>query len=164
VASLFNNVAINSYGLIPIAAGIAILRYRLYDIDLIINRALVYSTLTVSLAAVYVGSVVLLQTAWRSLVDQESQLAVVASLLAIAALFNPLTRRIQSFIDRRFYRRKYDTARILEAFSARFREETDLDRLGGELVSVVHETMPPEHASLWLKPPGGPGRKGSNGV
>ena len=138
---------------IPVAVGIAILRYRLYDIDLLINRTLVYGSLTLMLALVYSTGVVVLQYAWRSVTGGESQLAVVASTLAIAALFNPLRHAIQTFIDRRFYRSKYDAAKTLEAFSARLREETDLDRLGGELVSVVHETMHPHHASLWLRPP-----------
>ncbi len=151
---------------IPVAAGIAILRYRLYDIDIIINRTLVYGSLTISLAVVYATGVVVLQFAWRSLTGGESQLAVVASTLAIAALFNPLRHAIQAFIDRRFYRSKYDARRTLEAFSARLREETDLDRLGGELVSVVHETMHPHHASLWLKSPRKreQGKGGRNGV
>jgi hypothetical protein len=163
---LLQNAVLLGYAGVPTAIGFAVLKYRLYDIDIIINRALVYGPLTVLLVAVYFGGVVGTQTAFRVLTGQEQQpqLAVVVSTLAIAALFNPLRRRIQSFIDRRFYRRKYDAARILEAFSARLREETDLDRLGRELVSVVHETMRPEHASLWLKPAGGPGRKGSNGV
>jgi hypothetical protein len=137
---------------VPIAAGIAILRYRLYDIDLIINRTLVYGALTLLLALIYFGGIVLVQATLRTLTGQESSLAVVASTLVIAALFNPLRHRIQSFIDRRFYRKKYDAARTLEDFSVRLREETDLERLGGELVSVVRETMQPGHASLWLRP------------
>jgi hypothetical protein len=149
---------------IPSAMALAILKYRLYDIDLVINRTLVYGALSITLALLYFGSIALLQTAWIALTGQGSQLAVVASTLLIAALFNPIRRRTQNLVDRRFYRSKYDAAKTLAAFSARLREETDLDRLGGELVSVVHETMRPEHASLWLKPPGGSGRKGSNGV
>ena len=137
---------------IPIAIGIAILRHRLYDIDLIINRTLVYAILTSALVAVYVGSVVVLQALLRALTGQESQLAVVASTLAIAALFNPFRRRIQGFIDRRFYRKKYDAARTLQDFSAKLRDETDLEALSDDLVSVVRETMQPEYASLWLRP------------
>jgi hypothetical protein len=137
---------------VPVAVGIAILRYRLYDIDVIINRTLVYGVLTLLLALIYFGGIALMQGILIALTGQQSQLAVVASTLVIAALFNPLRGRIQSFIDRRFYRRKYDAARTLEEFSARLREETDLDRLGGELVGVVRETMEPGHASLWLRP------------
>jgi hypothetical protein len=136
----------------PVAMGVAILKYRLYDIDVLINRTLVYVMLTASLVLVYIGGVVFLQYTFRALAGGESQLAVVASTLVIAALFSPLRRRIQGFMDRRFYRRKYDAARTLEAFSAKLRDETDLDRLGDELVGVVHETVQPEHASLWLRP------------
>jgi hypothetical protein len=138
---------------LPIATGIAILKYRLYDVDIVINRTLVYGSLTALLAATYFGGVVLLQGAFRALTGQESQLAIVASTLLIAALFNPLRRRIQGFIDRRFYRRKYDAAQVLASFSARLRNETDLDSLSDELLSVLRETMQPTHVSLWLRPP-----------
>jgi hypothetical protein len=144
---------------IPVAAGIAVLKYRLYEIDLLINRTLVYGSLTVALVAIYVGSVVSLQTLFRTLTGQESQLAVVVSTLAIAALFQPLRRRIQVVIDQRFYRRKYDAAKTLEAFSAKLRVETNLDALNDELISVVRETMQPAHVSLWLRPSGSIGRE-----
>ena len=146
-SSLNNAATLGVYA----AVGIAILRYRLYEIDLIINRTLVYGSLTVMLALSYLGGVVLLQTLFRALTGQGSQLAVVASTLAIAALFNPLRRRVQAFVDKLFYRRKYDAARTLEAFSSKLRDETDLDRLGDELVSVVRGTVQPAHASLWLR-------------
>ncbi len=136
---------------LPAAVGIAILRYHLYNIDLIINRTLVYGSLTAVLAGVYFGSIVVLQLLFRALTDEGSQFVVVASTLAIAALFNPLRRRIQGFIDRSFFRRKYDAVKTLEGFSARLRDETDLDALSGDLVGIVRETMQPAHVSLWLR-------------
>jgi hypothetical protein len=138
----------------PISMGMAILRYRLYNIDLLINRTLVYGSLTAMLALVYFGGVTVTQAIFRTLTGQQEQpqLAVVVSTLVIAALFNPLRRRIQGFIDRRFYRRKYDAAKTLEAFSAKLKDETDLDALHAELLGVVKETMQPAHVSLWLRP------------
>ena len=137
---------------LPTAIGIAVLRYRLYEIDLLINRALVYGSLTAMLALVYFGGVVGLQAVMRGLTGQESTLAVVASTLAIAALFNPLRRSLQGLVDRRFYRRKYDAAKTLAAFNSRLREETELETLSGDVVGVVRETMEPTHVSLWLRP------------
>jgi hypothetical protein len=144
-------VIISVVGL-PVAVGMAILRYRLYNIDLLINRTLVYSSLTAVLVVVYFGSIVLFQMLFRALIGQESQLGIVASTLAIAALFNPLRGRIQSFIDLSFYRRKYDARQTLEAFSAKLRDETDLDALSEDVLAVIRETMQPAHASLWLRP------------
>src|SRR5215216_4915334 len=138
----------------PIAVGIAISRHRLYEIDTLINRTLVYGALTAALALLYLGGVATTQAIFRALTGQEEQpqLAIVVSTLVIAALFTPLRRRIQSFIDRRFYRRKYDARKTLEAFSAQLRNETDLEALSEDLVGVVRETMQPAHVSLWLHP------------
>ena len=137
---------------IGITLGIAVLRYRLFDIDVIINRTLVYGTLTATLALAYFGSIVVLQQLFRFLTGQgTNQLAIVASTLLIAALFQPLRRRIQASIDRRFYRRKYDAVRILAAFSANLRDEVEMDRLTHDLVGVVKETLQPAHVSLWLR-------------
>jgi len=147
------NAALISFTLVPIAVGFAVLRYRLYDIDVVINRTLVYGSLTVMLALVYFGGVAGLQRLLAPVTGQDSQLAIVVSTLAIAALFNPLRQRIQRFIDRSFYRRKYDARRTLEDFSARWRDETDLGALSNDLVGVVRETMQPSHVSLWLRTP-----------
>ena len=137
---------------VPIAIGVAILRYRLYEIDLIVNRTLVYGSLSAMLVALYFGGIVVLQRVFVALTGQQSTLAVVVSTLAIAALFNPLRRRVQGFVDRRFYRKKYDARKTLEAFSAKLRDETDLEALNNDLVGVVRETMQPAHVSLWLRP------------
>ena len=147
----------------PTAVGIAMMRYRLYEIDILINRTLVYGTLTATLIAFYFVGIVVLQRLFILLIGQQSTLAVVASTLLIAALFNPLRGSIQSFMDRRFYRRKYDARKTLETFSARLRDETDLEALSAGLVGVVRETMQPAHVSLWLSPyqeaKGGRGRE-----
>ena len=153
---LTNQVVFATLGTaVPISIGIAILRYKLFDVDVLINRTLVYGILTVALSLVYFGSVGILQYVFRALTGQGSQLVIVASTLAIAALFNPLRRRVQAFVDRRFYRRKYDAARTLEAFSARMRNTTDLNTLGFGLEAVARETVQPEHAAVWIREPGG---------
>jgi hypothetical protein len=152
--ALLENVMVMSFAGVPVAMGFAVLKYRLYEIDLIINRTLVYGVLTATLVAVYFGSVATTQAIFRALTDQQQQpqLAIVVSTLVIAALFTPLRRRIQGFIDRRFYRSKYDAKKTLETFSAKLRDEMDLDALSDDLTSVVRETMQPAHVSLWLRP------------
>jgi hypothetical protein len=151
---LWSLLGITAFATLYVAVGIAVLKYRLYEIDLLINRTLVYGVLTATLVVVYFGGVAATQTIFRALTGQQEQpqLAIVVSTLVIAALFNPLRRRIQAFIDRRFYRRKYDAAKTLEAFSVKLRDETDLDALRDDLVGVVRETMQPAHVSLWLRP------------
>jgi hypothetical protein len=138
--------------LIPLTIGVAVLRSHLFDIDVVINRTLVYGSLTAALVALYFGGIVVSQRVFVLLTGEKSTLAVVASTLLIAALFTPLRRRIQGFIDRRFYRRKYDARKTLEAFSAKLKNETDLEALNNDLVGVVRETMQPAHVSVWLRP------------
>jgi len=150
--------------LFPLSIGIALLRYRLWDIDIIINRTLVYGTLTVILAGVYVGLVIGLQALLRGIISQDSSVAIVISTLAIAALFQPLRHRLQRVIDRRFYRSKYDAAKIVAAFSATLRQEVDLDQLREHLVAVVEETMQPAHVSLWVRPTQHDGKRSAWGA
>ena len=138
--------------LVPLSFVVAVLRYRLWDVDPIINRTLVYGSLTFTLALLYWGSVVLFQQLFQPVLGQDSELALVASTVAVAALVQPLRRRIQNLIDRRFYRRKYDAARILAAFGASARHEPNLERLVNALLDVVDDTFQPAHSSLWLRP------------
>lgn len=137
---------------IPLSVSVAILRYRLYEIDVIINRTLVYGTLTVSLAVIYAGLILGIQFLLHGLIQQTNDVALVVSTLIIAALFQPLRRRVHAIIDRRFYRKKYDAAATLTAFNATVRSEVDLSRLSDHLLGVVQEAMQPAHISLWLRP------------
>ena len=154
LGNLLEDTITLSFGGVPVAIGFAVLKHRLYDIDILINRTLVYGSLTIMLATVYLGGVTATQALFQTFTGQGdlSQLAIVVSTLVIAGLFNPLRRRVQSFIDRRFYHNKYDARKTLEVFSASLRNETDLDGLNAQLVTVVRETMQPEHVSLWLRP------------
>jgi len=146
-----------SFMLVPLSIGVAVLRSRLFDVDVLINRTVDYGLLTAMLVALYFSGVVVLQRVFVVLTGQKSTLAVVASTLLVAALFTPFRHRIQSFIDRRFYRKKYDARKTIEDFSAKLRDETDLDALSEDLVGMVRETVQPAHVSLWLRP-----RAGSN--
>lgn len=139
--------------ILPLNIAIAMMRYRLFDVDTLINRALVYLSLTVLLGATYLGFVVSLQYVFRSVTGEESQIVIVASTLVIAAMFVPLRRRLQSFIDHRFYRSRYDSRRVIEEFSKRLRNETDIEILGDDLHRVVKDTMQPAHVSVWLRTP-----------
>ena len=154
LGNLLEDAITLSFGGVPVAIGFAVLKYHLYDIDVLINRTLVYGPLTAMLALMYFGAVTASQALFQTFTGQDdlSQLAVVTSTLVIAALFNPVRRQMQSFIDRRFYRQKYDARKTLEAFSAKLREEMDLDSLNADLVAVVGETLQPEHVTLWLRP------------
>src|SRR5215216_6267461 len=149
---LLQQASLVSFTAVPITVGFAVLKYRLYEIDILINRTLVYGSLTATLVVLYFGGIVVLQGVFVALTGEKSTLAIVASTLLIAALFNPLRRRIQSFIDRRFYRNKYDARKTLEGFSARLRDQTDLGTLRDDLTSVVREAMQPAYVSLWLRP------------
>ncbi len=152
VEPLFLALQLVAFPAVPIAIGIAVLRYRLYDIDLLVNRTLVYGTLTVALLLTYWGSVVALQRLLQIVTGQISDVAIVVTTLGIAALFQPLRRWIQAFIDRGFYRRKYDAAAVLAAFSATARDEVDLASLSARLIQVAEDTMQPAHVALWLRP------------
>jgi len=153
-AVLFDLTASTCVGLafllVPISFAIAIFRYRLWEIDALINRTLVYGSLTVTVIAAYILGVIAVQALFRSVTGEGSELAVAIVTLGIAALFNPWRTRLQRFIDRRFYRKKYDAARVLAGFQSRLRDEVDLDRLSSDLVAVVAETVQPDRAGLWL--------------
>jgi hypothetical protein len=142
-----------SLGLIPIAIGIAVLRYRLYDIDVIIRRTLVYAALVGCLAVVYLGGVYAIQAAVRSVSGQSGTLAVTVSTLLVAAAFQPLRTRIQRAVDHRFYRRRYDAARTIEAFSGRLREQVEIETVSDDVLDVVRDTLQPAHVSLWVREP-----------
>ncbi|HZU11347.1 MAG TPA: hypothetical protein VFB58_00765 [Chloroflexota bacterium] len=149
---LWGDVFLLAALIIPLSIGIAMLKYRLYEIDVIINRALVYGPLTLTIAAFYIGAVIALQALSRTLTGQHSDLAIAVATLAVAALFNPWRRRVQAFVDRRFYRRKYDAVQVLATLNARLRDEVDLDQLTSNLAIVVQETVQPSHLGLWLAP------------
>ncbi|MCB0251515.1 MAG: hypothetical protein KDI07_23295, partial [Anaerolineae bacterium] len=148
----FGGLLVNAAPILPVLAiGFAMLRYRLYDVDLVIRRTLAYTLITAVLLLVYFGSVTLLTSVFSRITGQQSALAIVISTLLIAALFNPLRRRVQDWIDRRFFRSKYDAQQVLAQFAVVARDETDLDALTAELLRVVQETMQPEHVSIWLR-------------
>jgi MFS family permease len=149
---LFLLVSYTSALLFPVAVGIAVVRYRLYDIDRLINRTLVYGLLTTLLGAIYAGTVLVLGQVFGGVGGKPPSWVVAGATLAVAALFQPARRRIQAVVDRRFNRRKYDAARTVEAFSVRLRDEVDLDALSAELLAVVDQTMQPTTLSLWLRP------------